>query len=133
MLHPSTGRLGYLGELPIKYIPPEKVPVADLKELINERQFHIVIRKTTFDVFDNPNTVELLNIVRPQGIVVFGVTTDVCVYMTVRGLLGWGAAEVIVLKDAVKGIGVRTDEQVFDEFRRNGAKIVNFADLEKEL
>jgi nicotinamidase/pyrazinamidase len=130
---PGSERVGYLGEIPIEYVPTEKLPVAQLEELVRKGQFHIVIRKNTVDVFDNPNTVELLNIVRPRTVVVFGVTTDVCVYTSVRGLLKWGRCGIAVIKDAVKGVGIRTHEEVFEQLGQQGVKVIHVADVLKEF
>ncbi|MHC4622247.1 MAG: cysteine hydrolase family protein [Planctomycetota bacterium] len=108
----GSERVGYLGEIPIESIPIESIETemmgdAELTKRLDRKQFHLVIRTNSVDVFKNPNTAALLNLIRPQMVVVFGVALDVCVYYTVSGLLRRGQADIIVLKDAVKGLATR--------------------------
>jgi len=51
---PGSERVGYLGELPIEYIPNSKMDTDALKKLSDKERFHIVIRKQVTDVFSNP-------------------------------------------------------------------------------
>lgn len=127
----TTGgeRLGYLGEVPVELLGLKKASDAELKRITGLGQFHIVLKSNTVDIFDNPNTRELLNIVQPQKVVVFGVALDVCVRNSVLGLLKWGAAEVFVITDAVRGLQIRPDEQVLAEFADEGAKMLSLAQL----
>lgn len=129
----GSSRVGYMGKVPIEYIENVKMDEYETKKLVDKEQFHIVIKKNRFDVFTNPNTIRLLNLVQPEKVVVFGVALDVCVYYAVKGLLEWGKSEVIVLKGGVKGLGIRKDSQILKEFEQQGVKIKELDDLEKEL
>jgi nicotinamidase/pyrazinamidase len=87
----------------------EPVPIS--LELLPEsylvgREF--LLLKKHFDVFTNPNTELLLERLRPDRIVVFGVATDVCDDATIRGLLGRGL-RVLFVEDAARGLD---DERV---------------------
>lgn len=63
---------------------------------------NIVIRKDAFDVFvGNPHTEAILRIISPKIVVVYGVTTNVCVNDAVVGLAK-RVEKVIVIEDAIK-------------------------------
>jgi nicotinamidase/pyrazinamidase len=66
----------------------------------NHRNY--IIRKDAFDVFaGNPHTGQLLKLLSPKTVVVYGVTTNVCVNDAVVGLMQ-RVAGVIVVEDAIK-------------------------------
>lgn len=63
---------------------------------------NILIRKDAFDVFaGNPHTEAILSILSPKTVVVYGVTTNVCVNDAVVGLAK-RVERVIVIEDAIK-------------------------------
>ena len=75
---------------------------------INEANFNkarnIIIEKDKFNVFDgNGLTEKVLELLSPETVVVYGVTTQVCVNEAVLGLAkrGWNVA---VLSDAIWGL-----------------------------
>jgi nicotinamidase/pyrazinamidase len=127
---PGGERLGYLGEVPVELLGLGRASDAELRRITGVGQFHIVLKSNTVDIFDNPNARQLLNIVQPQKVVVFGVALDVCVRNSVLGLLDWGGAEVFVITDAVRGLQIRPDEQVLAEFADEGAKMLSLAQLD---
>jgi nicotinamidase/pyrazinamidase len=129
----GSERVGYLGEIPTETVEIEKADQSELRRRVAGEQFHIVIRINNVNLFENPNTVELLELIQPRVVVVFGVALDVCVYEAVSGLLRWGKAGIVVLADAVKGLGIKKDEEVFSEFERKGVKISTISDLAKEF
>ena len=62
----------------------------------------IIIRKDVFDVFaGNPHTNEIVKVLAPKTVVVYGVTTNVCVDRAVVGL-AQRVEKVIVIEDAIK-------------------------------
>lgn len=77
--------------------------LAILPQLANVNQFrNIVIRKDAFDVFEgNPYTSRILNLIHPEKVFVYGVTTNVCVDKAVCGLVEMGY-KVFVFEDAIK-------------------------------
>lgn len=123
---PGSERVGFLGELPIEYVPIEKIGTEKLRRLVDRDQFHVVIRKNALDVFSNPNTDELVKLVGPKRVNIFGVALDFCVSCVVRGLSRFEGIELCVLKDAVKGLGTRPDSEIFDEFERMGVEVAEF-------
>ena len=64
-------------------IPNEKVDVTI------KPNTQIIIEKETFDVFSNPNTLDILKRLNPGKVVVFGVATDYCVKAAVLSLIFW--------------------------------------------
>src|SRR5207237_4353645 len=62
-----------------------------------------LLLKKSFDVFTNPNTDRLLSALEPDGIVVFGVATDVCDDAAIRGFLERGL-RVRFVEDAARGL-----------------------------
>ena len=95
----------------------------DLHELIQDDPFHVVIRKTALDVFENPNTDKLLDLIEPQKVVVFGVALDFCVACVLEGLARHPNVELALLRDATKGLGTKPEEDIFDEWRRRGVEV----------
>jgi nicotinamidase/pyrazinamidase len=80
-------------------VPMALHPVPD--HYLRGREF--LLLKKSFDVFTNPNTDGLLEHLRPDEIVVFGVATDVCDDAAVRGFLERGL-RVRFVTDAARGI-----------------------------
>lgn len=67
-----------------------------------EEHRNFVIRKDAFDVFTgNPLTETILKHLTPDTVVVYGVTTNVCVDAAVKGLVK-KVNKVYVIKDAIK-------------------------------
>ena len=130
---PGSERVGFMGELPIEYVEIDKMEPDVLRTLVDKEQFHVVIRKDTLDVFSNPNTGELLKLVGPKKVIIFGVALDLCVDCVVRGLSGFGNIELCVLEDAVKGLGARDEREIFYEFTQMGVEITQFDAVRRSL
>ncbi len=130
---PGSERVGFLGELPIEYVEIKKMEPDVLRTLISREQFHVVIRKDTLDVFSNPNASELVKLINPKKVIIFGVALDFCVDCVVRRLSGFGDIELCVLKDAVKGLGARPEREIFDEFVQMGVEIAEFSAVKGNL
>jgi len=121
---PGAARVGYLGKMPIDNVNLEPRNPGELLELVQPDQFHIVIRKAAISAFSNPNTVRLLESANPRRIVVFGVALDVCVEDTLRNLANWPGVELVLVRDATKGMGIKPEEQLYDELQSIGVDIV---------
>lgn len=94
----------------IEETTPEKPLIIDWEsenlnqiELIVSSKFrNYIIRKDAFDVFNgNSFTDNILNIISPKTVIVYGVTTNVCVNDAVVGLAQRGK-NVIVVENAIK-------------------------------
>ena len=99
-------------------------------ELIENKNYrNIVIRKDAFDVFKgNQLTHSIVKYLAPKIVVVYGVTTNVCVNDAVVGLSG-RVAEVFVIEDAIKEL---PDIPLpFENWKKLGVKIIQLNELEK--
>jgi len=130
---PGSERVGYLGTIPIEYVEIDRMSDDTLKKLVSKDQFHIVIRKESIDAFDNPNTDRLVELINPKTVAVFGVALDFCVYYVLRGFVKHKGNKLILLKDVVKGLNSRPEEQILSELRAMGVEITDFADFKRQL
>jgi len=103
-------------------IPNKKIDV-DIK-----KRTQIVIEKETFDVFSNPNTLNILKKLKPKRVVVFGVATDYCVKAVVLSLLK-KKYEVIVVEDAIKAVSPETEKVAIEQMMKSGAKFVKTKEI----
>ncbi len=98
-------------------------------ELLKSR--NVVIRKDAFDVFKgSPHTEPVLNLISPTTVVVYGVTTNVCVNDAVVGLTE-RVEQVFVVEDAIKELpGIPLP---FDNWKKLGVRTIAFNELERLL
>lgn len=127
---PGAERVGFMGHVPIDYIDSESLPATGLKQLAQKRPLHIVLRKQALDVFTNPNTRPLLDTLDPEVILIFGVALDICVKHTLTGLQRTTDARLVLVADAVKGMGTVPDDVLLDEFESEGIIISRLSDLD---
>ena len=85
--------------LPLSLVP---FPRGLVSRLIDGRR-EILLLKKNFNVFTNPNTEPLLDVLDPDEITVFGVATDVCNDAAIRGFLLRGR-RVRFVDDASRGL-----------------------------
>jgi len=96
---------------------------------VSQKQ-NIVIRKDAFDVFaGNPYTDEIVEMLQPDTVVVFGVTTNVCVNDAVLGLAK-RVKRVLVVEDAIKELP--NIPLPFENWKNLGVEMITSKDL-KEL
>ena len=129
----GSERVGFLGDLQVDVVPNEKMSADDLQKLLDKKQFHIVMRKEELDSFSNPNTKTLMGLLKPASVVVFGVALDLCVNQLVEGLIKMGGIKVYLLRDAVKGLGTKPDNDVLEEFKNKGVEITSLAELQRKF
>jgi nicotinamidase/pyrazinamidase len=109
--------------LPLSLVP---FPPGLVPGLVEGRR-EILLLKKSFDVFTNPNTDVLLDVLDPEEIVVFGVATDVCDDAAIRGLLRRGR-RVVFVEDAAKGLDETRTAACLDAWRAAG---VGFSTVEE--
>src|SRR2546421_5951346 len=85
--------------LPLSLVP---FPPGLVPGLIEGRR-ELLFLKKNFDVFTNPNTAAVLDVLDPDEIVVFCVATDVCDDAAIRGFLLRGR-RVRFVEDAARGL-----------------------------
>jgi nicotinamidase/pyrazinamidase len=103
--------------LPLSLVP---YPPGLLPGLLDGRR-EILLLKKNFNVFTNPNTDALLNVLDPDEIVVFGVATDVCNDAAIRGFLQRGR-RVVFVEDAAKGLDTGRTEACTAFWRSGGVE-----------
>ena len=64
----------------------------------------ILIEKSRFDVFTNPNAAAVVDALAPETIVVYGVAQDVCDAHAIGGFLRRGGLRVVFVEDAARPI-----------------------------
>ncbi|MBN2592407.1 MAG: isochorismatase family protein [Sedimentisphaerales bacterium] len=130
---PGSERIGYLGDIPIEYIEINKMPADKLKKLVEKEQFHVVIRKESINAFDNPNTDRLMKLVKASTVAVFGVALDFCVKYVIEGLARHNGIKRILLRDVVKGLDPKAEEDIINNMKQTGVEITEFAELKRQL
>jgi nicotinamidase/pyrazinamidase len=130
---PGSERVGYLGQLPIEYVEKEPMSTDALQRLIDKDQFHVIIRKESIDVFDNPNTDKLIELVKPEQVVAFGIALDCCVYYVLQGLSKYKDIKLTLLRDIVKGLGTKPEDEILAQLKQMGAEIVEFSKFKEQL
>jgi nicotinamidase/pyrazinamidase len=84
----------------------------------------ILIEKQTLDVFDNPHTSELVDLLGPDAAyVVFGVVTEFCVRCAAKGFLERGR-KVFVVSDAIETLNPKDSRHSLDELQSLGAHLI---------
>ncbi len=102
---------------------------SDFFERGKHRNF--IIRKDAFDVFSgNPATEIILKNIKPETVVVYGVTTNVCVDAAVKGL-NRKVKNVYVVKDAIKELP--NLPLPFIDWEKKGVQLIQVKELEKML
>ena len=102
---------------------------SSLEEVKTARE--IVIRKDAFDVFKgNPHTSEILKLLSPQEVIVYGVTTNVCVNDAVLGLVK-KVETVYVVEDAIKELP--NIPLPFENWKKLGVQMIKFEELKEQI
>ncbi len=84
---------------------------------LNSRQ--IVIEKQHLDCFTNPNLQPLLDTIRADRFVLYGVVSEICVRSAAFGLLKTGA-RVELVTDAIQAIDAEAERKFVSAFRGDG-------------
>jgi len=91
-----------------------------------------LLLKKSFDVFTNPNTDRLLELLDPAEILLFGVATDVCDDAAIRGLLARGRT-VTFVEDASRGLDEARTAACVAAWRSGGVRFVTSGEILDEL
>lgn len=96
-----------------------------------EKHRNFIIRKDAFDVFTgNPLTDVIVKHLKPETVVVYGVTTNVCVDAAVKGL-NKRVKNVYVVEGAIKELP--NIPLPFKAWDKKGVKMIKLNELEKML
>jgi len=92
----------------------------------------IILEKNILNLFSNPNTLNLLEIMFPEKVVVYGVVTEYCVKEAVEGLLK-NDFKVILVEDAIKEISKKEKDKLFSIWKKRGVEFTTTKKILKEL
>jgi nicotinamidase/pyrazinamidase len=82
----------------------------------------IIVQKQKIDCFTNPNLKPLLNLLKADRFVVYGVLTEFCVRSAMFGLLQMGF-RVEAVTDAIKSFDPETGSSIIGQFQAEGGKL----------
>jgi nicotinamidase/pyrazinamidase len=98
---------------------------------VPERWLHgreFLLLKKHFDVFTNPNTERLLDLLAPDEVVLFGVATDICDDAAIKGLRARGY-DVTFVEDASCGIDDERSQACIVDWRGGGVRVARVDDI----
>jgi nicotinamidase/pyrazinamidase len=97
-------------------------------ELALEDAAQIVVEKQTVDVFAAPNLHRVVERLKADRYIVYGVVTEICVLFAVRGLLKTGKP-VTVVTDAVETLKAEDGLRAFESIRAAGGTLARVSEL----
>jgi nicotinamidase/pyrazinamidase len=89
-----------------------------------DRGGEVLFRKQRFDVFSNPNVDTVLDVVRPDRVLVYGVALDVCDRYAVEGLLERRRFRVALVQDAARSIRADEGQRLLERWAAEGVCIL---------
>jgi len=103
------------------------LPRATVADLIRGHRELLLLKKTV-DVFDNPNTEAVLEVLQPTEVVVFGLATDVCDHRAIVGLRARGVP-VTFVEDASRAISEERAALCVAEWRDLDVRVARTDDV----
>lgn len=97
----------------------------------SEARAEILVKKQRFDVFTNPATEELLRVLHPEKVFVYGVALDVCVDRAIVGLSAF-CGRVAFVEDASRALDARAAARCIADWRRRGVEFTSTTALAHE-
>lgn len=92
----------------------------------------VILEKQTLNVFDNPNTDDLLKLVGPvDDVVVYGVVTEICVNLAVQGLFERGCPVSLVI-DAIRHWEEAKGKETLALVEQHGGRLITTAEVTRE-
>jgi nicotinamidase/pyrazinamidase len=110
-------------------VPNRREDADAVRARVRGHDGEILIEKSRFDVFTNPNTVAVLDALAPDTIVVYGVAQDVCDAHAIRGFLERGGATVVFVEDAARPIDAERGRELLEQWKRQGVRVVRTDDV----
>jgi len=114
------------------WVESHKYDRKEVERMVGGHRGEIIFRKQLFDVFSNPNVDAVLDIVRPEHIVLYGVALDVCDAYAIEGLLERGKYKIHLVEDATKPIYKDKGEELVKKWRSGGVRVIKAEDVVKK-
>jgi len=102
---------------------PNRDTIATLEEAAQ-----YIVEKQTIDVFDTRTVRGVLDALRADRYVVYGVVTEICVLAAARGLLALGKP-VVVVADAIQALSAEKSERALEEIRKLGGSVAGLGEI----
>lgn len=109
---PATVRIGH-----------DPLPADELRQRVADARQALVILKKHFDVFTNPNTEPILDLLQPRRIVLYGVALDVCNRAAVEGLWQRGHRHLTVVTDATRALDRSRGKALLADWQDRGVHL----------
>ena len=114
---------------PLVIEPAPEAPAA-LDRRVRAHHGDLLFLKHWFDVFSNPNLLPVLDALRPERIVLYGVALDVCDKYAVEGLLRERSGIALTLvTDAVRAIDPAAGAALLESWRGRGVRLATAAEI----
>jgi len=128
----TPGQLKVPETLVRKYmiVPQERRTLLTDEELYRYRQW--ILEKDDLDLFTNPQADDLVRRLDAERYVVYGVATEYCVKLAVKGLLE-RKRPVTLLVDAIREIKPEDGQAVLRELQASGAKLAESKEVLQTL
>jgi nicotinamidase/pyrazinamidase len=111
--------------LPHRFTVPNRPILLPRLDLFQQ----IILEKQAFDVFSNPNTEEVVHrLGEGLRVVLYGVTTEICVARAANSLLDRGH-QVQLVKEATAALDLRRARAVLRSFVDRGGRLVSVNDI----
>ncbi len=117
---PGAGKIPETAQRDAVALPTTPLAAEELAGLVRGRR-ELLIPKQEFDVFTNPNTATLVDVLDPSEVIVFGVATDVCDHAAITGLLARGR-RVTFVEDASRGLSEERVAACLAQWREAGVR-----------
>jgi len=97
----------------------------------------LYFEKQSFNTFDNPNAKKVLEILKPNVVVVYGVATDFCLKYAALGLsaaLKKNGTKIYLVEDAIKAVNINHDDgkKAIEEMLKEGNRLIKIEDVLEE-
>jgi len=113
------------------YVGPNYAKLVNESSIVGAK--NIVIYKDKVDVFEgNTYAKDILNFLHPDTVIVYGVTTQLCVNAAVRGIID-GKRQVLVVADAIKELPDMPIVDVIHDWKSKGVKLIPTDSVEELL
>jgi nicotinamidase/pyrazinamidase len=110
-------------------VPNRREDPAAVRARVLGHRGEVLIEKSRFDVFTNPNTGAVLDALAPTTIVVYGVAQDVCDAHAIHGFLERGGASVVFVEDAARPIDAARGRELVEQWKRQGVRVARTEDV----